>query len=100
MAYKKKAKNFYAEVDSGVRKSFQKQWKERKQSNNEATTAALRLWISLPREVQGLLIHCPDLETRAIGEWFAGRLREALYKTLAPDEQSGQTQPVIDPEES
>ena len=34
MAYKKGTKNFYAEVDSPVRKAFQKQRLKRKQSNN------------------------------------------------------------------
>jgi hypothetical protein len=91
MAYKKDTKEFYAEVNLPVRRAFQRQWKERKQSNNEATTAALRLWLSLPKEVQAILISCPEIDVRGVGEYFGRRLREALYKVLAHDEQSGKT---------
>ena len=92
MAYRKDSKNFYAEVETSVRKAFQKQWKQRKQSNNDATTAALRLWVSLPREIQVLLISCPDFDVRPVSDYLGQRLREALSKALAPGEQSKKTQ--------
>lgn len=86
MAYKKGAKNFYAEVDSDIRIAFQKQWKARNQGNNEATTAALKLWVSLPKEVQALLIHCSDFDTNMISDFLAHRLREALSRALTREE--------------
>ena len=85
MAYKKNRISFHAEVESKVRLSFQKQWKNRNQGNNEATTAALKLWVSLPRELQGLLLHC-DFDTDAISHFLSRRLREALSKALLLEE--------------
>ena len=91
MAYRKDSINFYAEVETSVRKAFQKQWKQRKQSNNDATTAALRLWVSLPIEIQVLLISCPDFDVKPISDFLGSRLREALSKALAPEGQSEKT---------
>jgi len=91
MAYKKGSENFYAEVESGVRIAFKKQWKSRNQGNNDAATAALRLWISLPGEIQALLIGCPDIDTSGIAELLRKRLREALSNNLIQKELSEQT---------
>lgn len=87
MAYRKGTKNFYAEVESSVRTAFQKQWKKRKQSNNDATTAALKLWLSLPTEVQAMLISCPEIDVQDVCQHLGHRLREALHKTLTLEEQ-------------
>ena len=85
MAYRKNTIDFHAEVDSKVRLNFQKQRKRRNQSNNDATTAALKLWISLPSEVQALLLHC-DLDITAFSDSLSRRLREALNNALSPEE--------------
>lgn len=83
MAYKKGTKNFYAEVDAPVRIAFQKQWKRRNQGNNEATTAALKLWVNLPSEVQAMLISCPEIDVEDVCKHLGRRLREALHNALA-----------------
>lgn len=58
MAYRKDAKNFFAEVDSKVNTAFKKQWK-RGQVKNDATTAALRVWIALPHRIQSEIMCNP-----------------------------------------
>lgn len=52
MAYKKNAKNFYAEVDLKTNDAFVQQCKERGQLKNDTISAAMRIWLSLPKEIQ------------------------------------------------
>lgn len=59
MAYRKGAKNFFAEVDSGVNDEFKKQYRHRGQVKNNAVTAALRVWIALPKEFQAVMMSDP-----------------------------------------
>lgn len=87
MTRRKGTKNFYADVDISVRKQFAKQWKERDLSNNAATTAALKLWINLSREVQGIVLHFPDADVKAIADELSRRLRDNLRNDRPHDEQ-------------
>ena len=84
MAHRKNAKSFSAEVDLSVEKAFGRQWRQRKQMKNDATTAALRLWIKLPTEIQAIVISCPHIEAeiQGIANVFAEKLRLALKNAL------------------
>lgn len=92
MVRRTNTKNFYADVDISVRESFAQQWKERGLSNNTATTAALKLWISLPREVQGIILHFPDEIVESCAQLLARNLKEDLSIALSRGEQSGPIQ--------
>jgi len=52
MVYKKGAKNFYAEVDSKINNAFVQQCKKRGQLKNDTINAAMKVWLSLPQEIQ------------------------------------------------
>jgi hypothetical protein len=91
MKRRKGTKNFYADVDITIRKSFAKQWKDRDMSNNSATTAALKLWLSLPREVQAIILHYPDSDVQTVADFLASRLREGIRKSLIHEELSDET---------
>jgi len=89
MAYKKNATSFYAEVEKTVNKTFAKQWRKRDLEKNQATTAALRLWVQLPREIQAMLISWPDIETQLIADKLSYDLRRAVRQALLHDQQYG-----------
>lgn len=82
----KATKNFYAHVDPKVNKAFGKQWRSRRQEKNHATTAALKLWLSLSEEMQGIVLHWPELEielfAQALSQKIAISLRQALNDEL------------------
>ncbi|MHC4334605.1 MAG: hypothetical protein ACYSUV_12775 [Planctomycetota bacterium] len=59
MAHRKNSKDFYAEVNSSVSDAVKEQCKKRGQIKNDVTTAALRVWMALPRDIQGELIEEP-----------------------------------------
>ena len=52
MAYKKNTKNFYAEVDPKTNDAFVQQCKERGQLKNDTISAAMKVWLGLPKEIQ------------------------------------------------
>lgn len=56
MAYKKDEKTLSADVKISMADAFEKQWKARGQIQKRAVAAALRLWISLPEDLQAKLI--------------------------------------------
>jgi hypothetical protein len=56
MAYKKGEKTLAADVKASLLNSFEKQWKARGQVQKRAVAAALRLWISLPEDLQARLM--------------------------------------------
>jgi len=56
MAYKKDEKTLAADVKISLLDAFGKQWKGRGQIQKRAVAAALRLWISLPEDLQAKLI--------------------------------------------
>ena len=56
MAYKKDEKTLSADVKISLVDAFEKQWKARGQIQKRAVAAALRLWISLPEDLQARLI--------------------------------------------
>lgn len=56
MAYKKDEKTLSADVKISLVDDFEKQWKARGQIQKRAVAAALRLWISLPEDLQARLI--------------------------------------------
>lgn len=49
-------------IDSDVFKQFQNQWKERAQVKNKAGEAAIRIWISLPTEIQAKVLELKDID--------------------------------------
>jgi hypothetical protein len=94
MAYRKDAKNFYAEVDSAVNEAFKKQWK-RGQIKNDATTAALRVWIALPRYIQAEIMNNPP---KAVYNFLVENLLDAelvkFLRSLSPKERETVIQAV------
>jgi len=56
MGYKKNEKTLAADVEISLLNDFQKQWKARGQIQKRAVAAVLRLWISLPEDLQARLI--------------------------------------------
>lgn len=56
MAYKKNERTLAADIKTSLLRSFEKQWKTRGQVQKRAVAAALRLWISLPEDLQARLI--------------------------------------------
>ncbi len=56
MTYRKNAKSFHAEVDTSVNDAFKHQYRKRGQVKNDAATAAIKLWIDLPIEMQAQLL--------------------------------------------
>jgi len=56
MAYKKNEKTLAADIKISLVNDFNKQWKARGQIQKRAVEAALRLWISLPEDLQARLI--------------------------------------------
>ena len=56
MAYKKDEKTLAADVKISLLNEFEKQWKARGQIQKRAVATALRLWISLPEDLQAKLI--------------------------------------------
>jgi hypothetical protein len=56
MAYKKNERTLAADIETSLLNSFEKQWKKRGQVQKRAVAAALRLWISLPEDLQARLI--------------------------------------------
>lgn len=55
----------------------------------KAIEAALRLWISLPGEIQSAVIENPNCYTPLISDYLRRQLQEAFRKLLAPPKQSG-----------
>jgi hypothetical protein len=60
MVYRKNAKSFTAEIDSATKDAFKRQLKARGQTQNDAVNAAIKVWLSLPHEIQVSVI---SLET-------------------------------------
>ncbi len=56
MAYKKDEKTLAADIKISVLNKFEKQWKARGQVQKRAVEAALRLWTSLPEDLQARLL--------------------------------------------
>jgi hypothetical protein len=56
MAYKKNERTLAADIKTSLLSNFEKQWKTRGQVQKRAVAAALRLWISLPEDLQAKLI--------------------------------------------
>ena len=56
MAYKQDEKTLAADVKISLVDVFEKQWKARGQVQKRAVAAALRLWVSLPEDLQAKLI--------------------------------------------
>ena len=56
MAYKQDEKTLAADIKTSLVDAFEKQWKARGQVQKRAVAAALRLWISLPEDIQAKLI--------------------------------------------
>lgn len=56
MAYKKSEKTLSADVKISLADNFEKQWKARGQIQKRAVETALRLWVSLPEDLQAKLI--------------------------------------------
>jgi len=56
MAYKQDEKTLAADIKTSLVDAFEKQWKARGQVQKRAVAAALRLWISLPEDLQARLI--------------------------------------------
>jgi hypothetical protein len=56
MAYKQDEKTLAADVKTSLVDAFEKQWKARGQVQKRAVAAALRLWVSLPEDLQAKLI--------------------------------------------
>ncbi len=56
MAYKKDEKTLSADVKISLADEFERQWKARGQIQKRAVAAALRLWISLPEDLQAKLV--------------------------------------------
>ena len=95
MAYKKGAKNFYAEVDSTVNDAFKKQWK-RGQVKNDATTAALRVWVSLPRPWQAAIMDDPPKDVlKHLADKFLEKRILALLDQLEPQERLAAIEKVV-----
>lgn len=56
MAYNKDEKTLAADIKISVLEEFEKQWKARGQLQKRAVEAALRLWVSLPWDLQAKFI--------------------------------------------
>ena len=56
MPYKKDEKTLAADIKISLLNAFEKQWKARGQIQKRAVAAAIRLWISLPEDLQAKLI--------------------------------------------
>ena len=56
MAYKQGEKTLVADINVSLIDAFEKQWKARGQVQKRAVAAALRLWVSLPEDLQAKLI--------------------------------------------
>jgi hypothetical protein len=56
MAYKKDERTLAADIKISVLNKFEKQWKARGQVQKRAVEAALRLWTSLPEDLQARLL--------------------------------------------
>lgn len=77
MAYKKNERTLAADIKTSLLSSFEKQWKTRGQVQKRAVAAALRLWISLPEDLQAKLI------SRELGQNdFLGIVRETIKEYI------------------
>jgi len=56
MPYKQDEKTLSADIKISIADAFEKQWKARGQVQKRAVAAALRLWVSLPEDLQAKLI--------------------------------------------
>jgi hypothetical protein len=86
MAYKKSAKQLYAEIDKPILTRYRKQRSKRKHENNAAVTAALKLWNELPKDIQSILISC-DCDLCSAVDLLARQLRKSLQKIATQPEQ-------------
>jgi len=80
-------KNISAYINPKVSEDFKLRCENQGIIKYRAIESAIRLWLSLPNEVQSILISNPDLEIQKIYEGLGQRLREALHKTLTLEEQ-------------
>jgi hypothetical protein len=80
MTYRKNAKSFTAEIDIAIKDQFKQQLKARGQTQNDAATAALKIWLSLPHEIQAIII---SLETANVYEFLKEKILDVeLIKEL------------------
>ena len=86
MAHRKNSKDFYAEVESVVANALKGQCKKRGQIKQDAVTAAIRVWLALPRDIQAELIDEPPVN---VYEFLVERLLDAatigFLRTLPPE---------------
>lgn len=86
MAHRENSKDFYAEVDTAVNNAIKQQCKKRGQIKNDATTAALRVWLALPRDIQAELMEEPPAN---VYDFLVGRLLDAatvaFLRSLSPE---------------
>ena len=76
-------KNFGVNINCKIADSFTEQVEQRGQKKFRAIEGSIRLWLSLPSEVQALLIANPDIDIDGIYASLSERLQEALHTELA-----------------
>jgi hypothetical protein len=93
---KNNQKGFGVDIDAGIADKFSDQLETRGQKKFRAIEAALKLWVSLPNELQALLIDESAQDIENIYDSLTSRLREALRSELALEKQSKKTSRVSD----
>ncbi len=66
MAYKKNEKTIAADVPGEVFEAFEEQRQQRGQVKKQALSSAIRLWVSLPEDIQARLLNKALKETAFI----------------------------------
>jgi len=85
-------KNISAFINPQVSEKFSEQTESRAQFKRRAIEGAIKLWLSLPNEVQSRLIENPPHDDiQKICEGLGNRLHRALRKTLLLEIQSEKT---------
>ena len=81
-------KNISAFINPSVSDRFSEQTDNRGQKKYRALEGSIRLWLSLPSEVQALLIANPEIDIDGIYASLAERLQVALRTELAHEKRS------------
>ena len=84
MAYKKGQTTLAADIPDTVFEAFDDQRLERGQVKKEAVSAAIRLWVSLPDELQGRLLNKTLSET-----YFVELIHEIVEERIQAGEKTG-----------
>lgn len=101
MAYRKNAKTVSFEIESGISRKFSAQRKVRGQVQSDAATAALRVWICLPEELQAVLISNPPKDVyRFICEKILDAETAKFFAALDPESRKRAFEAAIKNEES